>query len=127
MRVCWLLALVLAVSLVGCTAETKKTGNAQGQGIQTTAAEDKVDEAAIKAALAELSPEDRRLAEQQKFCALDGESRLGSMDKPFKLMLLGEPVFLCCKGCRQEALSNPEKTVARAKELRAKNAAAAAQ
>jgi membrane fusion protein, copper/silver efflux system len=55
-------------------------------------------EAEIRAYLAKLSPEDRRLAEQQRFCAVQKEnSRLGSMGVPVKLLLKGRPVFLCCE------------------------------
>jgi Cu/Ag efflux protein CusF len=77
------------------------------------------EEAGIKESLAKLSPQDRKLAEAQKFCAVQGkESRLGSMGPPVKIMLKDEPVFLCCKGCTKEAQAHPEKTLARVKELK---------
>src|SRR5205823_5418902 len=66
------------------------------------------DESKIKAALAELSPEDRKLAEQQKVCAVHPENRLGSMGKPDKVMVKDEPVFLCCDGCRKKVDSDPD-------------------
>jgi hypothetical protein len=79
-------------------------------------------EAAIKANLAKLSPEDRKLAEAQRFCAVEGEeSRLGSMDVPIKLMIKGKPVFICCGGCKKQALAEADKTLARAEEFRAKS------
>ena len=53
----------------------------------------------MKAGLAKLSPEDRRLAEAQGYCAVQEDSRLGSMGTPVKLLLKGQPVFLCCRGC----------------------------
>lgn len=80
-------------------------------------------EAKIRAALSKLSSADRALAEQQRFCAVLTQSKLGSMGAPIKLTLAGETVFLCCSGCQGEATANPEKIAARAKELRALPAA----
>jgi Cu(I)/Ag(I) efflux system membrane fusion protein len=79
------------------------------------------EEAEIKAAMAELSPEDRRLAEAQRFCVVLGENRLGIMGKPFKVMVEGEPVFLCCEGCKDDALAKPAETVAKVRQLREKS------
>ena len=84
------------------------------------------DEAEIKASLDKLSPEDRKLAEAQRFCAVENDNRLGSMGAPFKIMVKEQPVFLCCKGCAKEAQKNPEQTLAKVKELKAKYASAAA-
>ena len=56
-------------------------------------------EAKIKASLDQLDPADRKLAEEQKYCAVETENRLGSMSKPIKVMIKDQPVFLCCKGC----------------------------
>jgi hypothetical protein len=103
-----LLVLILPPGLVGCTSPAPPR--------QTAAEEDK-----IKANLAKLSPEDRKLAEEQKFCAIDNENRLGEMGVPVRIEVKGEPVFLCCKGCRKEADANPDMTLAKVKELRAKN------
>jgi Cu(I)/Ag(I) efflux system membrane fusion protein len=73
---------------------------------------------AIKAALQELPPEDRKLAEAQRFCPILTENRLGVMGKPFKVMVNGEPVFLCCEGCKGDALAKPADTVAKVRQLR---------
>ncbi|HJT30800.1 MAG TPA: hypothetical protein VJ783_01950 [Pirellulales bacterium] len=72
----------------------------------------------IAASLAKLSDEDRKLAEAQRFCAVAEKNRLGSMGKPVKLMIGGEPVFLCCAGCADEAKAHPRETLAKAKELK---------
>ena len=61
----------------------------------------------IAAALAKLPPEDRELATSQQFCPVLDKSRLGSMGVPVKIMIDGEPVFLCCPGCRGKALKDP--------------------
>jgi uncharacterized protein (TIGR03000 family) len=77
---------------------------------------------AIRDALAELSPEHRKLAEQQQFCPIQPANQLGAMGTPIKVMLKGQPVFLCCKDCVEKAQGNPDQTLAKVKELKAKNA-----
>ncbi|HTU89694.1 MAG TPA: hypothetical protein VMF69_06320 [Gemmataceae bacterium] len=98
--------LVLPVSLltVGCAKEAHLPP------------QDK--EANIRASLAKLDPGDRELAEEQKFCPVKTENRLGSMGKPVKVMIKEQPVFLCCKGCERRALANPNKTLAAVKKLK---------
>lgn len=68
----------------------------------------------------ELTPEDRRLIEVQQFCPVLTNSRLGSMGTPVKVMLRNQPVFLCCSGCLDKARANPDRTLARAAELKAR-------
>jgi hypothetical protein len=75
-------------------------------------------EAKIKASLDKLDPEDRKLAEEQKYCAVETENRLGQMGKPIKVMVKDQPVFLCCKGCAKSAQEDPEKTLAAVKKLK---------
>jgi membrane fusion protein, copper/silver efflux system len=82
-------------------------------------------EARIRNNLAKLSAEDRALAAQQVFCAVLEESRLGTMGVPIKLQIGGTTVFLCCPGCRAQALSDPQATLARAGKLRDAHAAPA--
>jgi hypothetical protein len=83
------------------------------------------EEAEIRAELAKLSPEDRRLAEEQVFCAAQKEnSRLGSMGVPLKLMIRGQPAFVCCDGCAKEARDHPAQTLATVERLRTKAKAA---
>jgi uncharacterized protein (TIGR03000 family) len=72
---------------------------------------------AIAAAVAELPAEDRRLAEQQRFCAVQPETPLGAMGPPVKVLLKGQPVFLCCTDCEKKARKEPGKTLAKAEEL----------
>jgi Cu(I)/Ag(I) efflux system membrane fusion protein len=78
------------------------------------------EEAEIRANLAKLDAADRKLAEAQRWCPVDNDDRLGSMGKPFKVLLKGQPVFLCCKGCQQKALADPDKTLQRVRDLRVK-------
>ena len=77
------------------------------------------DDPKIAKAMAELPEEDRVAATAQKFCAIEAKSRLGSMGMPYKLMIEDKPVFLCCEGCKDEALKNPQATLAKVEELKA--------
>lgn len=81
-------------------------------------------EAAVSAALAQLTPEDRKLAEDQGYCANETNSPLGSMGTPLKLTVKDRPVFVCCEGCSRNVLDNPDKTLATVDMLKAKVAAA---
>jgi Cu(I)/Ag(I) efflux system membrane fusion protein len=72
-------------------------------------------DAKLLAVLKKLSPDDRRLVEQQKFCPILPKSRLGSMGTPIKLTLEGQPIFVCCAGCVKPAKDKPAETVIKAK------------
>ncbi|MFO0915904.1 MAG: efflux RND transporter periplasmic adaptor subunit [Pirellulales bacterium] len=63
-------------------------------------------------ALGKLPPEDRELAEQQGVCPV-AEFRLGSMGTPMKVDVKGRPVFICCDGCRESLLAEPDKYLAK--------------
>lgn len=73
------------------------------------------DNAAIAEALAQLSPEDRVRAEKQRICPVTGEL-LGSMGAPMKVDVLGEQVFICCEGCKENLLAKPEEYLAKLKK-----------
>jgi Cu(I)/Ag(I) efflux system membrane fusion protein len=73
--------------------------------------------AKVKANLDKLDPEDRKLAQAQGLCPVTGEP-LGSMGKPIKLTVKGQTVFVCCKGCTDDALADPDKTLAKVREFR---------
>ncbi len=75
------------------------------------------DQARINQALSKLSADDQRLARGQVFCAIDQDSRLGSMGPIHKLMLKNQPVFLCCKGCEAEAKLHPDETLQKVQNL----------
>jgi RND family efflux transporter MFP subunit len=75
-------------------------------------------DAKLAASLAELSAEDRALAESQKFCPILKNNRLGSMGPPVKLDVDGHAVFVCCEGCKEQALDEPEKTLAQVAKTR---------
>jgi hypothetical protein len=107
-----LLTLALLLTPAGCGPQAP-TGLSPAKGKAP-------DEERIRANLDKLSPEDRQLAEAQKFCVIEEENRLGSMGPPQKTDIEGQAVFLCCKGCEKRARANPQTTLAHARELREK-------
>lgn len=64
------------------------------------------------AAITGLSPEDQRLVKRQKICPVMGEP-LGSMGTPFRVVIEGRTVFLCCEGCAAALRKNPAKYLAK--------------
>jgi uncharacterized protein (TIGR03000 family) len=74
--------------------------------------------ATIKENLAKLDPNDQKLAEAQRFCALQTGIRLGSMGVPVKVMLKGQPVLLCCEGCVDRARDKPDQVLDNVRKLK---------
>lgn len=69
------------------------------------------EEAVIREIIGKLAtPADRLVAAGQKYCPVTGE-RLGSMGVPVRLDVKGRPVFVCCKGCKEEAEADPDRAV----------------
>src|SRR5262249_48885577 len=73
----------------------------------------------IETRFAGLASGERRLAELQPFCPALTDNRLGSMGTPFKVMIEGQPVFLCCDACANDALANSRRTLDRVARLKA--------
>lgn len=65
----------------------------------------------ISESLSSLSSEDQKLTVAQRFCPMMAYSRLGAMGTPIKLTIEGEPVFVCCKGCIDDAKAGGAATV----------------
>src|SRR5262249_42757596 len=82
-------------------ATPQAAGGQQGQPPAAPVASPAV-EAEIKAEIDKLPAADRALALAQRFCAVWEKNRLGSMGVPAKVMVQGQPVFLCCASCREE-------------------------
>jgi hypothetical protein len=119
---CFAVSLLLATAVaLGCS----KTSAPEQESVATTAKNAQGQSDEIAAAFASLSPEDRRAAMAQKYCAVEQENLLGSMGTPIKVMVDGEAVFLCCEGCQEKALKDPKATLAAVAKL--KSSAAAAQ
>ena len=118
-------ASVAFLCLAGCTGGSKENlPAAAGQTKDHAQKNQGTDDAGIQAELAKLSPEDQRLVAAQEFCVISDE-RLGAMGPPIKVVIKGQPVFLCCGGCKKKALSNPDQTLAKLEELKAKVKASA--
>ena len=73
--------------------------------------------AEIRAELQKLPPGDRVAAEVQRLCPVQGEW-IGSMPNPKKLMIRGQAVFICCKGCENAATADPDQTLKKVAESR---------
>ncbi|MBA4066937.1 MAG: hypothetical protein C0501_25165 [Isosphaera sp.] len=101
-------ALFSAALLAGCGANADKP----------PAAQTKPDE--VAAERAKLPPADRALVEAQEWCVVNTDERLGSMGPPMKLDIRGQTVLICCKGCKRKAEADPDKTLAKAEELKTK-------
>ena len=84
--------IIFAAVLVGCSESPSQSNKKE----------------AIDEAMAQLSPDEREVAQKQKLCPVAGKP-LGAMGVPKKVRVEGHDVFICCKGCEQSLKSNPEK------------------
>ncbi|MBC7819834.1 MAG: hypothetical protein IAG10_23365 [Planctomycetaceae bacterium] len=100
--------------LLGCGEKSAPATSPTVPAANSAAAEDPK----IAAAIAKLPEEERVLAAAQKFCAVENKSPLGSMGMPHKILVEGQPVFLCCAGCEEEALKDPQATLAKVEKLK---------
>jgi hypothetical protein len=109
------LPLSLAAALFAAGCNDSQSPQPIAGGTKTSGSDAK-----IQAAMAKLTPEDRALAEEQKYCASQPDERLGGMGPPVKVMVKGQPVFVCCKGCTNDVLKDPDKTLKTVEELKVK-------
>lgn len=72
----------------------------------------KTDMDKMKEGLAKLSPEDAASAEKQHFCPVSGKM-LGTMGPPKKVDVKGQTVWICCGGCEDKLLGDPDKYLAK--------------
>jgi hypothetical protein len=116
-----------AMFIAGCSQNPSSSGGQPPTGSPRpdTVAGGKTDEAdaEIQEERAKLSEEDRALVEAQEWCVIPSDERLGSMGPPVKLTIKGKPVFICCKGCKSKAEKDPDQTLAKVEELKAKKKA----
>jgi multidrug efflux pump subunit AcrA (membrane-fusion protein) len=75
------------------------------------------EEEKIRVSLSKLSAADRALAEAQKICPVTDQP-LGVMGTPVKVMVKGRPVFVCCKGCDEEALEKADAVLRKVNEFK---------
>lgn len=120
LKVAGVIVLPVAVLFVGCGKASTPSGAVKPTAIGENPVDTVQNESggggehskAIAAALAKLSPEDRTLAEKQKTCPVSGE-QLGLMGTPVKLDVKNQAVFICCDGCREKLLANPDEYLAK--------------
>jgi hypothetical protein len=104
----------LVVGLVGCANNDSASNPAAAASTPTR------ESPKAPATAAKISAEDQALIDAQGWCAIEPENKLGDMGPPIKLTLKGQPVFICCKGCQKTAEADPDKTLAKVEELKAK-------
>lgn len=106
---------VAAIMIAGCSG-TSTTPTQSGNSSALSDIHDHgtagSDMEKMKAELAKMSPEDAASAEKQHFCPVSGEM-LGSMGAPIKVDVIGESVWICCDGCKQKILDNPDEYLAK--------------
>jgi len=106
---CGFSVMVLVLGLTGCNRSPDQPPS--GASTQSAANANSA-EAKQAAALAKLSSEDRKLAEQQKVCPVTDEP-LGSMGVPEKVVVQGRTVFICCGGCAEDLNNDAAKYLAK--------------
>ncbi len=107
--------LLAALTITGCGQEKPATELPPAAPKAVTPDGDQV-----AAERAKLDSADRALVEAQEWCVVSTDERLGAMGAPIKLDIKGQPVFVCCKGCKKKAEADPDKTLAKVAELKAK-------
>ena len=113
----------LSITVAGLTGCVGSSGAAKVATPATTVTTTKSEAAPTDEVVqerAKLSPEDRKLVEAQEWCVISSDEKLGSMGAPIKLDVKGQPVFVCCAGCKRKALADPDATLAKVAELKAK-------
>ena len=66
--------------------------------------------------LAALAESDREGIARQQVCPVTG-AKLGGMGDPVKVLIDGQPLYLCCKGCVAKVKRNPEAYLAKVAQL----------
>ncbi|MBD3675672.1 MAG: efflux RND transporter periplasmic adaptor subunit [Planctomycetaceae bacterium] len=74
-------------------------------------------EASMLAEIRQLPEGDQKVVHAQMICPIT-EMKLGSMGVPQKVMVKGQPVFICCEGCREGLLEEPDTNLRKLEEYR---------
>ena len=83
-----------------------------GHATEERSEDSKTDMEKMTEALADLSAGDRESAIKQHFCPVS-DQMLGSMGLPEKVDVNGQSVWICCDGCKDKLLADPEKYIAK--------------
>jgi YHS domain-containing protein len=108
------IGICLAVSValgtlawIGCSSEPAASKTATN-----TAPAAKDTTVAVPEGFEQLSEADRAAALAQKICPVSGD-KLGEMGTPFKVIVKGREVFLCCPSCKDDLMKDPDKYLAK--------------
>ena len=111
--------------MAGCTTSNGKSGGpkpapqqpaaSQQAGTAGKKLDEHADDASVPDDVKKLPAGDRELAIKQKICPVSGQP-LGSMGVPGKVLVRGQPVFICCEGCRSPLLAEPDKYLVKLKK-----------
>jgi len=67
--------------------------------------------------LAAINESDKNGIARQKVCPVTGAA-LGSMGDPIKVLIDGQPLYLCCRGCLAKVKNDPKTYLAKVKQSR---------
>lgn len=114
-----MIVTLITFSLSGCGSDRTQPTNSSSPSIGDSHGDHgmngKTDMDKMKVALAKLSTEDAASAEKQHVCPVSGKM-LGVMGPPQKVDANGQPVWICCDGCRDKLLSDPDVYLAKLKK-----------
>jgi hypothetical protein len=102
MTLCRIALALLAAIAAGCGKDSG-SGNPKAHAPASGAPEDP---------FAALGTEDARLARAQRTCPVSSDE-LGAMGTPVKIIVKDRTVFLCCEGCREKILADPDTYLAK--------------
>jgi hypothetical protein len=116
MRILFAITLICgAIACAGCGTTTPQQPAGQSTSApaqQANQIHDPEELAAARQELAKLSSEDASSAQRQHLCPVSDEL-LGSMGPPKKVNASGAEVWICCEGCREQLVAEPEKYLAK--------------
>lgn len=117
-----MIVTLITFSLSGCGSDRTQPTNSSSPSIGDSHGDHddhgmngQTDMDKMKVALAKLSTEDAASAEKQHVCPVSGKM-LGVMGPPQKVDANGQPVWICCDGCRDKLLSDPDVYLAKLKK-----------
>ena len=117
------LIAVVGIAFYGCsnpptstTPETRAANSKKHEGHDHASANSGGDAMAkMEKGLANLSEADRASAMKQHVCPVSGEM-LGTMGEPIKVTVKDQEVWICCNGCKDDLLANPDEFLAKIKK-----------
>jgi len=86
------------------------------QEATASSAAPEMSESEIQANLAKLSTGSLEEVQQQRSCPISG-NRLGVMGPPLQITIENQSIWLCCEGCKEDALKDPQATLKKVTEL----------